>query len=251
MIMKRLMLFLLIANAAIILNANSSYSQIGAKLNVAAGIVTTNIVGKNRATSPIGPTSAVEEAFIGGSFRNAQPGISLKGTFLFDDMKDLRLTTTLDYMLFSGKEKYGVPPNVTIAYVHDLNIASIGLGLEYVWANLDFANAKLYSGFDIRSNYIHKSYFKESIKYLDKFKDDDIFEAGKDDAWRFGGNIRLGVEGRLRSNFYVNTGLSLGVLNIIGRDDDRGELLTPLAIFESKENMLSVLQIYILIQYNM
>lgn len=251
MIVKKLSFFLWISAALVILNVNSSYSQIGAKINVAAGIVTTNIIGSNRATSPIGPTSAAEEAFIGGSLRNAQPGISLKGTYLFDDMTDLRLTTTLDYMFFSGKEKYGVPPNVSIAYVHDLNIASFGIGLEYVWANLDFANAKLYSGFDIRSNFVHNSYFKETIRYLDKFKDDDIFEAGKDDALRFGGNIRLGVEGRLRNKIYVNTGLSVGVLNLIGRDDSRGELLTPLAIFENEENMLSVFQIFILIQYNM
>lgn len=248
---NRFMILLTSVIILIIMNVIESQAQIGAKLNLGAGIVTTNIIGSNRATSAIGPTRIDSEAFIGGSFKNSQPGVRLKGTFLFDEMEDLRFTTSFDYLLFSGKERYGVPPNVSISYIHDLNIASLGLGLEYVWANLDFANAKLYTGFDIQSNYIHNAYFKEAIRYLDKFKEDEIFETGKDDALRFGGSVRLGVEGRLRSKFYVNTGLSVGVLNLIGRDDSRGELLTPLSIFESTENMLSVLQVYILVQYNM
>lgn len=247
----KILYYLLILTIGIIINISSALSQLGTRFNLAAGVVTTNIIGSNRASSPIGPTRDDEAAFIGGSFKNAQPGIKLKGTFLFDSMKDLRLTTSFDYLFFSGKERYGVPPNVSIAYVHELNLASFGLGMEYVWANLDFANAKIYTGFDLQANHIHGAYFKEAIRYLDRFKEDDVYEDGKTDALRFGGSIRLGVEGRLREQFYVNTGLSVGVLNVIGRDDNRGELLTPLTLFESTENMLSVLQVYILIQYNM
>jgi len=225
-------------------------SQIGGRFNVGAGIVTTNIISDNRATLPIGPTAIEGEAFIGGSFKNAQPGIQLKGTYLFDNNPDLRLTTTFNYMFFSGRERYGYPPNVVIFYKHDVNIASLSAGLEYVWANLDFANAKLYAGFDIQGSSIHDAYFLEHVKFLDKYEPDWIFEYDKGSVYRFGGNVRIGVEGKLRNKVHVNTGFAVGIMNLLGRDDNRGELLTPLKVFESKENILPVFQVFILIQYN-
>jgi hypothetical protein len=230
-------------------------SQIGSKINIGAGIVTTNIISNNRATLPIGPTAIEGEAYIGGSFKNSQPGIQLKGTYLMDNNPDLRFTTTIDYMFFSGRERYGYPPNVVIFYKHDVDIASFSTGFEYVWANLDFANAKLYAGLDIQMNWIQvdlirDSYFSEHVKFLDKYEPDWIFEYSKGEAFRFGGNVRVGVEGKLRNNVHVNAGFAVGVMNLLGRDDSRGELLTPMKVFESKENILPVFQVFILVQYN-
>ncbi|MBX3043487.1 MAG: hypothetical protein KIT33_05005 [Candidatus Kapabacteria bacterium] len=244
--------FILLISVVFFALSKNTFSQLGAKVNFGAGIITTNILGENRAKMPIGPTAIEGDAFIGGSFKNAQPGIQAKATFLFDSNPDIRFVTALDYMFFSGKERYGIPPNVNIAYEHSLNIGAFGLGVEYVWANLDFANAKLYTGLDLKAFYVHNIYGVEKIRYLDRFKEDDIYEFPvKDNALRFGGNVKLGVEGKLRDKFFVNAGVNIGIMNLIGRDNERGELLTPLPIFESEENMLSVLQVFILIQYNL
>ena len=224
-------------------------SQIGNNINIGAGIVTTNIISNNRATLPI--VQSAGASFVGGSFEHAQPGIQLKGTYLFDNNPDLRFTTTFDYMLFSGRERYGIPPNVVVLYEHDVNIAALSIGLEYVWANLDFANAKLYSGLDIQGSSYHSINFVQYINYLDDYLLDSKLSERKSDAFRMGGNVRLGVEGRLRNRVYVNTGFAVGLLNLFGRDDERGELLTPKKIFEPKENILPIFQVFILIQYNM
>ena len=89
------------------------------------------------------------------------------------------------------------------------------------------------------------------------YKNNDVFQdeiykiAPKDDAMRIGALLKLGVEGRLRDNFYINAGGAIGFMNIIGKNNNRGELLTPIAMFETQESNILSLQVFILIQYNL
>ncbi|MDT3739743.1 MAG: hypothetical protein RO257_09600 [Candidatus Kapabacteria bacterium] len=227
-----------------------SVAQIGTKVNFGLGLISTGIVGDNRAKLPMATTSTDEDAFTGGSFKYTQPGIQARLTFPINNYEDFRFISTFEYTFFVGRERFGYD-NVTVLFSNKLNLMSFGFGLEYVWANLDFANAKLYTGVDVKANYIYKIYSDRYIKYLDNYIEPDllIYDA-KEDALRFGGNIKLGVEGRLRQNFHVNTGFSLGLVNLIGRDDSRGELMTPSTDFENHESFLPVLQVFVLVQYN-
>lgn len=228
-----------------------SVAQIGTKVNIGIGLISTGIVGNNRAKLPVATTSTAVDAFTGGSFKYSQPGIQIRATFPINNHEDFRFISTFDYIFFVGRERFGYD-KAKILFSNKLDLISFSLGLEYVWANLDFANAKLYTGLDIKANYIHNLHFDQYIELADDPENPslEVYDP-KVNALRFGGDIKLGVEGRLRKNFYINTGLSLGVVNLIGRDDSRGELMTPLTVFENQESFLSVLQVFILVQYNL
>jgi hypothetical protein len=234
----------------------TSYGSINAqhetKLNIGAGIITTNILGDNRAKLPMVATNDDEEAYTGGSFKYSQPGILVKFTMPLENNEDLRFSGNLGYIMFGGRERIVINKNIVHLLRHNVDMLNIGLGAEYVWANLDFANAKIYSGLDLQGYYVHGIKAELYEDYLNNENFDDILYTipAKSSGMRFGGNVKLGVEGILRDNFHVNLGASVGIMNLLGRDDERGELFTPLTLLEDKENIVSVLQVFILIQYN-
>lgn len=238
-----------------IINISPLFSQIGARYNLAAGLLTTNILGNNRAKLSIIPPPGKPDAYIGGSFAYSQPGIQLRSTFPLENYENIRISGYLNYSFFSGRERAVTSTTISkVVYLfrNSLDITSFGIGGEYIWANLKFANAKLYSGVDIQATLVHNINTEFLEDYLDVEGQDNLYKYDpKPSAFRLGGNLKLGVEGRLREIVHVNAGVSIGALNLIGRDDTRGELLTPLKLQEDKENLLYLAQVFFLIQVNL
>ncbi|MDX9790686.1 MAG: hypothetical protein RBT61_07650 [Candidatus Kapabacteria bacterium] len=252
--MKSMKIFYMAVATIVLLSAhNNIYAQLQSKINFAFGVVTTDILGDNPAKKPMVATNTSQDAVTGGSFKYTQPGLRLKTTYIIEEMPNLRFQGNIDYLFFGGKERVVINSKIVHYLTHDINIASLGFGAEYVWADLDFANAKLYSGINILLSSFHNigAEIYEDYLELPQFSQTKKLPS-KDAALRLGGTVKLiGVEGRLRQNFFVNTGVSIGSLNLIGRDDARGELLTPLALLETGESMVHILQVYISLQYNM
>lgn len=73
----------------------------------------------------------------------------------------------------------------------------------------------------------------------------------KKSTTRMGGVIKLGIDGELWDPWYVNISIGLGVMNLFGRKDARGELLTPIRLNEYKENYVYNLLFSMLIQYRL
>ncbi|HRP02226.1 MAG TPA: hypothetical protein PLE30_06210 [Candidatus Kapabacteria bacterium] len=237
----------------IIFTSINSYSQFNTNYRVAGGIVTTQILGDNPAKLPIIDTSPNDDAITGGSFPDAQPGVQLQFLFPVDEAATFRIPFSFKYFFFRGKERVNYNRNIIDYYSHTLNVASINSGLHYVFLPVKFARANVYTGIELEMSYIHNI----DIEWNRDYKNNDVFQdeiykiAPKDDAMRIGALLKLGVEGRLRDNFYINAGGAIGFMNIIGKNNNRGELLTPITMFETQESNILSLQVFILIQYNL
>lgn len=228
-------------------------AQFTANYRLSGGIITTQIIGDNPAKLPIIDTSPVDDAITGGSFPDAQPGMQIHFLFPIDENAEFRVPFSFDYSFFRGKERVNYNRNIIDYYSHTLNVLGINTGFHWAFLPVRFARANVYAGLEARMSYIHNI----DIEWFRDFQNNNVFEdetyktPPKDDAMRIGGIFKLGVEGRLRDNFYINAGGALGILNIIGKQDSRGELFTPITMFETIESNVYTLQVYILIQYNL
>lgn len=219
------------------------------KFKVATGLTTTSILGNNPAKLPMVPMTDEEDAVTGGALKHAQPGVELRFTFPVDMSETMSIPLSLDYTFFTGRERINTSQFIVDIWTHSLNIFSINTGLHYVFYKMDFANAKMYGGMEARLSFIHNIDTRAERDYLeDLLPDETWIVPAKESTTRFGGNLRLGVEGKLHKNLYVNTGAVLSVVNLIGKDDARGELLTPIKFLEVQESTLSSFHIFILLQ---
>ena len=61
----------------------------------------------------------------------------------------------------------------------------------------------------------------------------EIINPAKDAAFRFGATAKIGIEGRLTGQWFLNINWAYGFMNLIGRQEktgqplEHGELLTP------------------------
>lgn len=231
----------------------ASYSQMETHYRIGAGIITTQILGDNPAKLSIINYSSKDDQVTGGSFPDAQPGVQLQFLFPIDEDAKFRIPVSLSYSFFRGKERVNYNRNIVDYYSHTLNIMGVNSGFQYAFLPVQFAHANMYAGLEISLNYINNIDIEWYRDYLNNnvFKDEIYKTPPKEDALRIGGLFKLGVEGRLRKNFYINAGGAIGIMNIIGKNDNRGELLTPITMFETIESNVYTLQVYILVQYNL
>ena len=73
----------------------------------------------------------------------------------------------------------------------------------------------------------------------------------KPSTFRLGGALKLGIVGEIFDPWYLNTSIGIGVVNFVGKEDSRGELLTPSRRYENIESPLNLLLFTLLIQYRL
>jgi len=241
--------YLALCSITLVLFTFTVEAQFINKFKVATGLTTTSILGNNPAKLPMIPMTDEEDAVTGGALKHAQPGIELRFTFPVDQYGTINIPLSLDYTFFTGRERINTSQFIVDIWTHSVDIFSISTGLHYVFYEMDFANAKMYGGLEGRISFIHGIDTRAERDYLeDLLPDETWIVPPKENATRFGGNLRLGVEGKLHKNLYINTGAAFSVMNLIGKDDSRGELLTPIKFLEVKESTLSSFHVFILLQ---
>ncbi len=227
---------------------STSEAQIIDRIKVGAGLSTMTILGDSPATKPF--VSRDSLAGIGGSFNAAMPGFALKLILESDKYKNFRIPIDMDWTFFTSGERYPVSSNLVINYWHSVQNIGLGTGLYYSFFDLTWANAKLYAGIDIKANFINNAEFSRKEKYfLAPERDTTIVIFRKKSAVRLGGFLRIGLEGELVKKWSINTSVALGSMNLIGRDDARGYLLTPLPYSETKEEFVNLLNFSMMLQY--
>jgi hypothetical protein len=227
-------------------------AQFNSKYEVGLGIITTQILGDNPAKLPIISTSDSTDAVTGGSFPMLQPGIELRFTFPLDDNNNFRIPLSFDYTFFRGKERMNYNRKIVDYFSHTLNVLGINTGFHYAFLSIPVVRAKIYTGLEVRLSYIHNIDVEWYRDYLEAIFPDETYKyKTKPSVVRLGGAYKLGIEGRLNRKVYINTGASLMFTNLIGKDDSRGELFTPITMFEKKESLVYNFQLFILIQYNL
>jgi hypothetical protein len=226
-------------------------SQTLSNFSVSSGITTSRIMGNNPGSMDmLNKDSAV--SVIGGSFNGPQSGIEFRMTYGIDQEGDFRIPIGVDYTFFTANETIPVAKYYTVYLHHELKNLGIFLGFHYVFVKFPLAHAKAYAGLEARGNYIHNA--KRGFETHWVFAPEDnvkFLVKSKDNAWRFGGTFRIGIEGDLIDRFQINFSTAFGVMNLIGKKIIRGELLTPITTFETEEKTVWNQYISLLIQYKL
>lgn len=191
--------------------------------SLGVAFTTTKILGDNPAINTLRP---INSSIPGGSFNGAMPGIEIVGQYKLDEVGDWRLVGGVNYTIYSAREKF--PGDISIfKFSHSLNVLSPLVGINYTLFRFPTAMSSFYAGVEMRYNYIHGS---ELILNENSRANDELLSQrsiSKESAGRMGGLVKLGIEGEVHENYMINVSWGLDVLNAVGRDNNRGQLLTP------------------------
>lgn len=191
--------------------------------SLGVALTTSKILGDNPAINTLRP---INSSIPGGSFNGAMPGIEIVGQYKLDDVGDWRLLGGVNYTFYSAKEKF--PGDVSVFRLsHSLNIVSPLVGINYTMFRFPTAMSSFYAGVEFRYNYIHGSEF--TLNETSRINDAVLSQRSisKESAGRMGGLVKLGLEGEISENYMINVSWGVDALNLLGRDNARGQLLTP------------------------
>jgi len=219
-----------------LIQSGNSFGQLTG-FRVSGGLSTMEIIGNNIAEYPFVFVKP-EGKLYGGSFDQSQNGIRLEAVFPLDTGEIFEIPVGLEYHLFQGREKEWMEYKSDVRLMHDVDVASLTFGINYSFLEIKPFNykAKFYLGVDTKINYFFNARFK-SIAFYYQIKDTvtTIYQT-KDPAMRLGGEVLFGLNGELYENINIDFRVGLGLLNLLGKNDDRGELLTPNKLIKSQEN---------------
>lgn len=228
--------------------AGTSYSQLK-NVTVSAGLVTTQILGDNPGTWPIIERDVNKNHDIGGSFNGNQPGFGFRLNFPIEKEGKFTVPIGLDLIYFRALERVPIAQKTTLFLQHSVSVPTGTLGLNYFFLKFPIANVRAYTGIEARGSFLQQGTFYRRFENRDSVNAIVIDTKAKDGGFRLGGALKLGVEGEFIAPWYVTTGVSLDCMNLIGRNNDRGELLTPMKSFESAEGLVYNIHFIFMIQY--
>lgn len=239
----------------IITLSGSMFAQFRKGFSVAWGLKTTELLGSNPATKPFAEIDPNKPPSFGGGFDGPQPGMELLFEFPVDENNNFVIPLGIDYTFYRGLQRIPQTYYVIQDIENSVDVSSISLGLNYAVKKYNIANAKIYVGIEVKSSFIGKNVFTIETNYHDLDSVEIWTSSLKESCVRIGGSLKLGLEGEIAPNWYVSIHGTLGIVNLIGRDDTRGELLTPYKktqfSIENQESLLYTLQYAFLIQYRL
>jgi hypothetical protein len=219
-------------------------------LSISAGISTIEILG-NSPNSALIVNRNPDVATVGGSFDGTQPGMGFKISTSIDENNIYMIPIGLDYYFFEGLERIPAPGNYTSKWKHTAGILSLSAGFNYGFVKFPYANVRGYAGIEIRGTKVNQGELVQTtIDSKTNTTTVDVIST-KENAYRLGGALYLGFVGDIVSPWYINTYIGIGIMNLVGRDDSRGELLTPFKYFETNESIIYNLHFSLLIQYRL
>lgn len=257
--MRKLSLVLLVLIVGVLQN-QVTFSQIP-QVHISGGFTTQSFLGDEIAANPLVARDSL--TLPGGSFNGQQLGATVKAMLFLDTAKKFRMPIGLDYVRFFGAQRLEVSQFYRIQLFNSLQVITPTIGLDYSMFKLPLANANMYVGAELRgsffsnSNLVREDYlnFYTTINNFQVFDRDSLLKRieinNKPNAFRLGGAIKLGVEGKIQDPLYLNISLSYGSPNLFGRDNARGELFTPNKTFENQESVVSQLFFHFLLQYRL
>ncbi len=190
------------------------------------------------------------QIYPGGGLRFIQPGFDLSAIFFLDTNLKHRTIAGLEYLSMTSKEI--LPMSLTAYYYarHDISLFDIYLGYHYAFWCIGFQDTKVYAGPEIMFNTMPVNEYEKGIKYQNSPQNDLVQESvSKPFAFRIGGRIKLGIEGKLYENILANIGFTGGIYNLLLRDDATGELFNRQSKYDTEEAFQPFYNFSIGIQY--
>ena len=204
----------------------NSYAQLTG-FKVSAGLSTIEIIGNNIAQYPL-IWNKPEGKLYGGSFDQSQNGFRLEAIFPLDTSEIFEIPVGFEYIFFRGRERLPMSEVSDIKFKHDIDVAVVTLGFFYTYYDIKpfKLRAKFYTGVDTRTSFIGQGRKETTLNYsIDK--PEKISINTKESAIRFGGALMFGLNGELSDNVSIDFRAGLGLMNLLGKNDERGELFTP------------------------
>lgn len=195
---------------------------------------------------------------IGGSFDGIESSIRASITTNIDRESNFLLPISYEYQFLRAGEMlyYNLTPELQYygTFKHQIDVHKLSIGGEWQFLATEFRDVKFYMGMDFKSYFITaQDFIREDTKIVGN--DDVIIEKfpykPKEDALRFGGEVKLGIRGHLLGNFYINAFVGYESWNAIGRDNNRGQLLTPFGRTEVSENYVGAFHYFIGLEYKL
>ncbi len=207
------------------------------------------LFGNENTTKVIIPHSSADTSF-GGGFFGFQNAFSLKGVWTVSKSNKLFIPFGLEYSFLRALHRIPLTRFVTAYIKHSIDLPTFTIGVRYYMFKLPFASVNAYVEPDLRGSFVGKSNYSQKIEY--ELSDSLHIRSfsGKSGVFRLGAGLKLGVVGEVVPPVYVNIYCGVSGINFFNRDDSRGELLTPLGIGETKENLVYSTLLGILIQYH-
>ena len=230
---------------------SSIFSQLG-NIRVGAGLTTIDILGENYSTLPliyITPTGTIR----GGGFSQTQSGIKLEAIMPLEINERFEIPLGLEYVFFRAREKSVFSETGAYYTTHFKDIVFVTLGMNYSIFKFDafVAKAKLYTGIDARVAIIDSGEIKVVLEAPAVNKFETTSKTSKGNI-RLGANFNLGLNGELNEFILVDLKCGVGVMNLVGKNDLYGELLTynrKIEYSEKKESFVWTFNLAMMLQY--
>ncbi|MCX6153824.1 MAG: hypothetical protein NT007_06680 [Candidatus Kapabacteria bacterium] len=239
-------------------------------LELGAGLSNMWVIGDNLGSKPLSSYLAAKQkmniVFIGGGFNGVQVGLGLFSSITLDSSKNYYMPFGIDLTFFDSRERFPVDSGKSVyeAFLkHDIIVSSLYVGLQRNLFLIPYTGAHVYAGFDLRANIFATGSYSAILR---KNGNDIILQDinTKPVAVRFGGSLKLGIHGNIVKNVIFNPYVTVGVMNILGRNNNHGELLTPTnnsqdpndgspvsVSYKENESYLSTFQFCLLLQFKM
>lgn len=258
--MKKLLSLVCLLALVFSIGTLSTFAQI--RYRVAAGLSTSWVPNDNpatyRLTGRISTTDSLNAGIpYGGGLDGLQNGIGVKVFIDLDKQKTYRIPLGIDYHAYRGAQ--GMATDIySMILRHSVDIWTGIAGFEYSFVEFPMAFARAFVGTEVRGSIVGASKIERTLENYD-FNGNVISSATerfsqKSAVFRLGGAMRLGIEGELYYPVFLNTSISYGVLNVLGRDSrgtvagGRGELLTPDRLNEGAESVVHQVNFTFMIQ---
>jgi hypothetical protein len=240
---------------------SKAYSQFDAKYSLQVGLSSMNIIGNNPATEPMWYVDGQGNHVYGGSLNGSYLGGMIKLIISMDSAEKLTIPVGFEYTLLDGMYNYPYVDTTNIyrqRYLNNYKFSAdcfkIYLGANYVVKRFPIAHGKLYMGAEAVTTFITNVERKRDT-YFVTYDSMTTHIDKKDNAVRLGGVFRLGINGKIINNFYADINCGVGIMNLIGRNNSRGELLTPTkntpSYVETKESLVYTFQLVMSVQYRL
>lgn len=248
--MRFILILIIISSSSLLSQGLRQPFKYSRNWSVAAGLRTQMVLGE-----PNGGKLIVRDTnnprILNGGFENMQPGIELQYTYYWNDDK-FRIPIAFGYNFYSTAELRYVTPSRQLKLKHKVDFIDFRTGFHYSFVRFPLANARAYAGIEIAGNLIRPRLFDNRIVDI---LDPDFVQINetplKDNAFRLGSIIRLGAEGELEKNLMINMSAGISFVNVLFRDDERRELMTPITTFETGESFMMNFSLSFLIQYGL
>jgi hypothetical protein len=220
-------------------------------VEVTAGLATTWLVGANPARTPIIARDTAQQA-LGAGFSGVQPGVALQ--LLHPLGSDWRLGVGVEQTYFEGLQRFRLRVlDIYLRYTQ--TVTTVAAFLEYVPVRFPLARGY---GFLVleprwtlvgRGRYVYEQVDSRQGRVVDRL--DTLISKPPEPVYRLGLVARLGIGGELFGPWHFRATVGWGILNLVGRRPERGELLTPVRLGETQEQYAPVVVVALLLQYRL